>query len=279
MVIRVMTESSTGQNNDTFEHTVAGTTSEPEQLMSSKGNINTASLPDDMNSKQMAVTRNGQEFFVSDISDLKDSDIVNLNGIPTDYATIVQIGMKSSLQHEISKGNAENVHHTQGGPAPEGEYADDDYEYEAEAPETPTSVLESNLEEAVRMGDCSPNVASQISVIASTADMNGVSVEDTISIYAHGAVNGFDPDHLASVGLSEHQAMTQVDALKSAIDQDVSNLIGSKEYDMMQTYASRYEDAGDMFMQTAVRWATGSGSRSDWSSLYNSMQSKYGDRA
>lgn len=274
----------TGQNNETYERTEAGDQSEVVEMMSSKGNINTASLPDSLSVESFSVVRGGSsQTYVSDISELQPTDLVNVGGMDVEYSVAQSMGLTPSIRAAIEDANANQAYKTQGGHAPDGYEVSDDEGYEAaqEAPETPVGNLLSNIEESVRSGDMSPSTASHIELLSDQAEMAGVGIEEMLGGFNE-AFNrgGFDDEILSVLNLSEKQANDAMNNLRTSISSDISGFIGDRQYEQMSIWADRYpSELGSAMLDLSFAHAVGNASRSEWQDLWERAKNAYSDRA
>jgi len=281
-VLSVTTSTASGdsvtQSNDTYEVHQEGSQSEVTTMMSAGGNISTATLPDDMASDSFSVTRGGSEQFVSDASELKPTDLVNVSGMMVEWSTVQSMGLAPSVHAEIQASNAQQAFKTQG--IGEQSHGDNDgYDEAPEGPATPTSTLMDNIMASVSQGDMGPNTAANIELLSDQAEMAGVGIEDMLGGF-EAAFNqgGFDSEILSALNLSENQANDALNNLKANVSSDVAGYIGDGEFKQMETWAGRYPEMADAVMELSMKHVTGNASRANWKSLWKQAVDAYGDR-
>ena len=275
-VISVETQSTTGQTNDTFEHIEAGVTSDVTEKMSSKGNISTATLPDEMQSESFTITRGGTEEFVHSTEDLKPHDLVRVGGLDVTWEVCQSMGLAASVVSAIDSANANQAYKTQGGSEPEREYVP-----EAEAKtESAQDILEQNLFNAVSDGDMTSTTAGEASLFADTVAMaGGTDLETALGIFAEASASGgFSNEMLQELGMADNMAQARLEGLSAAIEKDIRTAVGDSEFEEMRVFCDRYDQANSEMRSLALRHFIGGASRSEWIGLQQNIKATYGDR-
>lgn len=277
MAVLTATTSFGGTDVETGETFEAGETTIKENLGAET--ITEGTLGDDYSVASFTVERYGSTQFITDTSDLKDTDLIAVGdaGLKVEWSTLKSMGMAPSVAAAIQDANSAQVWHTQG--TSEGLQQASEPDTQLNRGDDPISILEENLTDSIRQGDISANVATRSQLVADTAAMAGADFEDAVNLMAQAALNGdFDEAALQQMGLSENHLQDQLSGIQEAISDDVRGFIGDHEFARMQLWSQRYPEVASTVVDTAVRHALGMGSRAEWINLYAEFNDKYGGR-
>ena len=262
-VLSVNTALTTGQANDTFEHSTAGQQDEVQVHHSAgSGLITEESFTSQYGQLASEVTRNGSRVAVSSMDDLRDDDIVRVGdgsgeGIEITVAQAKQLGLYAELEAHVYGETPED--------APEPLSAD------------AADIFEENLAESVAAGDCSARVATTAQLMIDTARLAGVGPEAALNGAARFIMSG-DMSEIQAAGLDPENAQDVIYGVVEALQDDARTVLGAMAYDHLTTMAGRYDDVRAALAHTGMSIINGEASRNDFRSLYELACEKYGMR-